>query len=56
MKNTLFALTAGIAGVLAAFTFEIAIPTQEFEATLRCGNTAALEAPCEQTAEINPTF
>jgi len=55
MKNTIFALTAGFVGTLFAIAVATAAPT-EVKTTLQCGNNAALEAPCEQTAEINPTF
>ena len=55
MKNfTNIAFIAGFIGTLAGLMVAFA-PTNA-QTTLECGNTAALEAPCKQTAEINPTF
>ena len=55
MKNfTNIAFIAGFIGTFAGLMVAFA-PTNA-QTTLECGNTAALEAPCKQTAEINPTF
>lgn len=45
--------TAGILGIIAGLAVAATIPAQ-IEAHRQCGNTTALEAPCEVTTEINP--